>query len=437
MAEGSDPKDPMTEPLVDIARPRHAPGIGVPGQPLIDAEPNLPPTEPARGSRVLLGASLVLIAFNLRVLFSSLSAVLPEVIRATDLRPGAASLVTTLPVLCMGLFAPLAPRAAARFGAERTMFAVLGLLTLGTALRAAGSVAGLLAGAVLAGAAIAVGNVLLPGLVKRDFPDRVAPMTGLFTMALSGGAAVAAAATVPIKDLLGGSWPLALGAWALPAAAVTTLWAPRARRGAVRSAPVAAPAVALWRNALAWRVTLFMGLQSALAYCVFGYMAPILRERGVPAGTAGLVVSASVLLQCAACLTAPELAVRGRDQRWINVGFFALALAGLLGCTLAPLGGVWAWAAASGLGQGGLIALAMTTIVLRSPDAATAARLSGMAQGIGYTLASGGPLLVGVLRGATGSYAAASGLFALLAGFGAWNAYGAGRAEVIGTEDHR
>jgi CP family cyanate transporter-like MFS transporter len=375
-----------------------------------------------------LGVSLVLIALNLRPVFSSLAALLPEITHSTGVPPGIASLMTTLPVLCLGLFAPFAPGLAQRFGAERTILVLLIVLGLGTALRGLGTVPALLIGAALAGASIAVVNVLLPGLVKRDFPDRLALMTGLFTMALSAGAAAAAGLTVPLEQALGGSWPLALAAWAVPVGLVFLLWAPQAlsvkpaRRQAITRRP------ALWRSTLAWQVTLFMGLQSALAYCVFGYLAPILRERGLDGTTAGLVVSVSVISQCVACLLAPAIAVRQADQRLVNVACFALALVGLLACMFAPLSTIWPWATLLGLGQGSLIALAMTAIVLRSPDARVAAQLSSMAQSVGYMLASAGPLLVGVLRGATGSYNSAAPLFVTLALLGAWSSFGAGRA---------
>lgn len=391
------------------------------------------PARPA-ATRVLLGASLVLIALNLRPVFSSVSALLPEIMRSTGVQPGAASLMTTLPVLCLGVFAPFAPVLAARFGAERTILGLLGLLAVGTALRGLGTLPALLAGATMAGAAIAVGNVLLPGLVKRDFHDRLALMTGLFTMALSAGAAAAAGLTIPLRALLGGSWPLALAAWAVPVLLAFGLWAWVGRSGGTAgSRAFAGATTALRRSPLAWQITLFMGLQSAMAYGVFGYLAPILRERGLPAATAGLVTSWSIAMQCAACLVAPGLALRGRDQRLVNVAFFALAVAGFAACVFAPLRWAVLSATAQGFGQGGLIALAMTAIVLRSYDARTAAALSGMAQSIGYTLASVGPLLIGVLREATGSYDAAVALFAALGAVGAACAYGAGRPRQIGA----
>ena len=385
----------------------------------------------------MLAVSLVLIAFNLRPVFSSLASVLPEVMATLHLSPGGASLLTTAPVLCLGLFAPVAPWLARRVGIERAMLIVLVTLACGTALRGVATTSVLALGSIVAGGSIAIVNVLLPSLVKREFREAAARMTGLYTMALCGGAALGAGLTVPLSEGVAGSWPLALAAWAVPAGLVAASWAPQALwrpsgRGAGQSGsqgrlPVMAHGMSrgLWRDPLAWQVTLFMGLQSALAYCVFGWLAPILRDRGLNPVAAGLVVSVSVVFQTGACLVAPSIAVRGRDQRRFNLVIVALAVIGLLGCLAAPLSGVWFWAAVQGLGQGSLIAVALTLVVLRSPDVGTSARLSGMAQGIGYLLAAAGPLLVGLLRDWTGGFAAAGGLFlaigvaAGLAGLGA------------------
>lgn len=376
----------------------------------------------------MTGLSLVLIAFNLRPVFSSASALLPEIIEDTGLSSFGAGVLTTLPVVCLGVFAPLAPRLAQRIGAERTLLAVLLLLALGTALRGFGSLPLLFLGTAIAGACIATGNVLLPGLVKRDFASRTGLMTGLYTMALCAGAASAAGFTLPLQHMLGGSWSLALGAWALPAILVAMIWFPHAFFRKVRMKHAGFRVEGLWRDRLAWQVTLFMGLQSALAYCVFGWLSPILRDRGLDGVTAGAVVSVSVMAQVFACLLVPSIAVRCKDQRLINVTLVGLAVIGLLGFLFAPLSTVWLWAVIQGIGQGGLIAVAMTIIVLRSGDAHIASHLSGMAQCVGYMLAAIGPLLVGLIHSLTGSYSATAILFVLL-GFGvAIFGWGAGSA---------
>ena len=402
---------------------------------LIDAEAAARPRPAPAGSplgRFVLAVSLVLVAFNLRPVFSSLAAVLPEVRAATGATPATASLLTTVPVLCLGLFAGTAPRLAHRFGAERVILALALLLTAGTALRGLGSVPALLVGSVLAGGSIAVVNVLLPGLVKRDFPDRVATVTAFYTMALCAGAAAAAGATVPFERATGSGWPGALAAWAVPAGAVTLIWAPQAVRPKAPDRPRAGDTgPALLRQPLAWQVTGFMGLQSALAYCIFGWFAPLLRARGLDAATAGYVVSFSVLAQTAACLIAPGLATRGRSQSAFNVGAVVLAVVGFLGALFAPLPTVWLWAGLQGLGQGSLIAVALTLIVLRAPDVAAAARLSSMAQGFGYSIAAFGPLVTGYLFTATGQPGATAPLIVLLGCGAAASGWYAGRDRVL------
>lgn len=397
---------------------------------LIDDQPDHKPATPATRSslsRVILGISLVLIAFNLRPLFSSASTLLPEIRDQIGLSALGASLLTTLPVVCLGVFSPLAPRLADRFGAEKTLGAVMLLLTIGTALRALGAITPLFFGTALAGACIAIGNVLLPGLVKRDFPNRAALMTGFYTMALCGGAAAAAGLTLPIEKASGGSLATGLAIWALPALVVFILWLPQSFSSHAKRASVRVKVQGLWRDRLAWNVTLYTGLQSALAYCVFGWLVPILRERGLDGVTAGGIVSASVMVQAAACIVAPQLAVRAKDQRLVNATFAGVAVVALLGLLFAPLSTVWVWAVLQGIGQGSLIALAMTTIVLRSSSPQIAAHLSGMAQFVGYCLAAIGPLLVGLIRGFTGSFSSTALLFVALGIGAAWHGWRAGR----------
>jgi CP family cyanate transporter-like MFS transporter len=416
----------MTMPLQNSVRP-----LDLADEQLIDAEVDSPPCPPLKqtaAGRLLLGASLVLIAFNLRPVFSSASALLPEIRSELGLSAIGASLLTTLPVVCLGAFSPLAPRLAQRIGSERTLLGVLFLLALGTALRGLSSIPLLFIGTALAGACIAVGNVLLPGLVKRDFADRAALMTGFYTMALCAGAAGAAGLTLPVENALGGSLEGALSVWALPALIVGLIWLPQVLFSKTQVRRSGFRVEGLWKDRLAWQVTLFMGLQSALAYCVFGWLVPILRERGLDGVTAGAIVSISVMVQAASCLVAPHVAVRGKDQRLINASLCAVAVVALLGLLFAPLSTVWIWAIMQGIGQGGLIAVAMTTIVLRSRDPHIAAHLSGMAQCIGYLLAAIGPLIVGLIRGWTGSFAWCAVLFVVLGLGAAINGWNAGRA---------
>jgi|UniRef100_B0T5Q3 CP family cyanate transporter-like MFS transporter len=384
-----------------------------------------------RGGRLPLAVGIVATAFCLRLMFASLSVRLPEVVRATGLTAWQVGLLTTLPVLCLGVCAPMAPWFARRWGTERSLFGALVLIGLGTAARALGPVWALFSFSILAGAAIATANVLLPTLVKRDFEDRTAVLTGAYVTAISGGAALAAAVTVPIETALGGGWRVGLSMWAAPVVVAALLWSLQLGAKTARGGDVVLPVTGLWRDPLAWSVALFMGLQSALAFCVLGWLAPILRERGLDAVTAGLVLSVLIVVQLATSLTVPSFATRRPSQCTIAVVLSVAGAGGLLGLLLAPLSGVWVWAVIQGLAQGGLFSLALTMVLLRSPDSHVASHLSGMAQSVGYIPAALAPLGVGLLHQWTGGFQAVAGLVALIGAGLVVTGLIAGRATVV------
>ncbi|WP_306456397.1 MULTISPECIES: MFS transporter [unclassified Pseudomonas] len=383
-----------------------------------------PAPQPARTWLLLLG--LVLVALNLRPALSSIAPLLNDVSVALGLSAADAGLLTTLPVLCLGLFAPLAPLLARRFGSEQVVLWVLLLLAAGILLRSHLGVFGLFAGSLLAGASIGVIGVLLPGIVKRDFPRQAGTMTGVYTMALCLGAALAAASSVPLSHRFDNSWAISLGVWCVPALIAAVLWWPQTRaRHAVQQARYRVKG--LWRDPLAWQVTLYMGLQSSLSYIVFGWLPSVLIGRGLDPTQAGLLLSGSIMMQVISALTVPGLAARCKDQRLAVIIAMSLTLAGLFGCLYASLDGLWGWAIALGVGQGGTFSLALALIVLRSGNSHIAANLSSMAQGVGYTLASAGPFAVGLVHEMTGSWDAIGWVFAVL-GLGAMiAALGAGR----------
>ncbi|HFL7940212.1 CynX/NimT family MFS transporter [Pseudomonas putida] len=375
----------------------------------------------------LLLLGLVLVALNLRPALSSMAPVLGQVAEGLGLSASQAGLLTTLPVLCLGLFAPLAPVLARRFGSERVILGILVTLALGIMVRSGFGAIGVFLGSLMAGASIGIIGVLLPGIVKRDFPQHAGTLTGVYTMALCLGAAMAAGATVPLAQHFDDSWALGLGFWVLPALLAMLVWLPQARQGHGLH-KVAYRVRGLWRDPLAWQVTLYMGLQSSLAYIVFGWLPSILIGRGLSPTEAGLVLSGSVIVQLVSSLSAPWLATRGKDQRLAIVLVMLITLAGLFGCLYAPVSGLWGWAVVLGLGQGGTFALALTLIVLRSKDAHVAANLSSMAQGVGYTLASMGPFAVGLVHDLTGGWAAVGWIFAVLGVGAIVFGLGAGRA---------
>ncbi|MEB0008954.1 CynX/NimT family MFS transporter [Pseudomonas sp. MH9.2] len=375
----------------------------------------------------LLLLGLVLVALNLRPALSSMAPMLSDVSKSLGLSAAKAGLLTTLPVLCLGLFAPLAPILARRFGSERVVLGILLTLAGGIILRSSFGETGLFAGSILAGASIGIIGVLLPGIVKRDFAKQAGTMTGVYTMALCLGAAMAAGSTVPLSQYFDNSWATGLGFWIIPAMLAAVFWLPQTRQehGLHR---VAYRVRGLLRDRLAWQVTLYMGLQSSLAYIVFGWLPSILISRGLSPTQAGLVLSGSIMVQLISALTAPWLATRGKDQRLAILVVMLLTLGGLFGCLYGPLDGLWGWAIVLGLGQGGTFSLALTLIVLRSRDSHVAANLSSMAQGFGYTLASLGPFAVGIVHDLTGGWNAVGWIFAVVGLAAIVFGLGAGRA---------
>lgn len=380
---------------------------------LIDAEiddDGVQASPPPPAARWLLVLGMVLIGINLRPALSSLAPVLGQIKAEIGISATTAGLLTTLPVLCLGLFGPLAPHLARRLGSERSIGGMLLVLAAGIALRSQFGLSGLLLGSLLSGAAIGIIGVLLPGLVKRDFATQAGLMTGVYTMALCLGAALAAGATVPLDHWFGRHWQPALAFWSLPALLALAAWWPQL---ATRQQQHAGHwrVRGLWRDRLAWQVTGYMGLQSSLSYIVFGWMPSILIERGLSPLQAGLMMSLSIMVQVLSSLGVPLMARRCVDQRLPIACVMGLTLAGLLGMLYAPTSQLWLWAVLLGIGQGGAFSLALSLLVLRAPDAHVAAHLSGMAQGVGYTMAACGPLAAGIIHDVAGRWAPVGWLF--------------------------
>jgi CP family cyanate transporter-like MFS transporter len=360
------------------------------------------------GSRlqvVLLVLGIVLLAANLRTALTSVAPLIGEIRTDTGISNGAAGLLTTLPLLAFGVLSPVVPWLARRFGMERLLLASLLVLAAGILLRSAG-VAALFLGTAVLGAAITVGNVLLPGLVKRNFPGRAGLMTSVYSTAMGISAALAAGASVPLASLTGMGWRGALALWALPAFLAAVAWLPQLRRSD-RPANTSTPSFGiggLRRSPLAWQVTLFMGLQSLAYYVTLAWLPEILIEEGMSAGRAGWLLALAQAVAIVTMFIAPVLAGRRSSQRGLVVASVGLSGAGTLGLLVAGSAASILWVVLLGLGQGACFSLALTFFALRAPDPQHAAALSGMAQSVGYLLSAGGPFLFGVLRDATGAW---------------------------------
>ncbi len=232
-------------------------------------------------------AAVLLAALNLRPAIASVPPIVDAVRGSLGLSASAAGVLTAAPVICMGLFAPAAAWAAARWGTARTMALALALLTVATAVRPLAGVGLLYTGTVLAGIAIAVGGALMPALVRDRFPDRVGPITGLYTTALISGALIGSGGTEPLRTALGDSWPAALAIWAVPAALALVVWLVVRPIAAPPRPAAAASDWSPWRDRDAWMVTLYMGGQSLLYYAPLAWLAARYTELGWSAARAG------------------------------------------------------------------------------------------------------------------------------------------------------
>ncbi|MBD8042595.1 MFS transporter [Arthrobacter sp. Sa2BUA2] len=377
---------------------------------------------------------VLLIAANLRGSFVSVGPVLSNISADLDLSTTAAGFLTGLPLIAFAVFSPMAPGVASRLGLDRTMWVSLLVLAAGIVFRSLPVPGFIWAGTAMIGLGIAFLNVLVPSLVKRDFPLKVSQITGNYTAVQAGVAAIGAAVVVPVAQTSPSGWRLALGIWvgvALIAMAVLLPWL-RRRPSGTQQAPAAAEEAyrSPWGSALGWQVTLFMGLQSVAFYVLMAWLPTIEQDHGVSATTAGIHLSVFLLVNVFASLAAGSLLHRGKDQRLISFISGALMVVTFLGLALAP-DLTLLWVLLGSVGCGSLIVIALSLFSLRSVNYPQAASLSGMAQSVGYTLGAMGPVMFGGLRELSGDWTlpllVAAGIMAVLAVMGLL----AGRNRVI------
>lgn len=368
-------------------------------------------------------AALILLAGNLRATLTSVGPLIEQIRHSTHISLTAAGLLTSLPLVAFGAFAPLG-HFGRRFGMERMSVFALLLLTIGTLIRSNGSVAGLFAGSMCLAAGIAIGNVLVPGLIKRDYPGRIKGLTTLYAVMLSLIPAIASGLAVPLSDWLPGGWRSALAVWSIPAGIAILVWLPFALRPGGEANPTQASSSSVWRSALAWQVTAFMGLQSLAYYSSIAWMPTILQSDGYTPSQAGSLIAVYQVAALALSATMPFL-LRGTSNQSLFACSAGVAIAAsICGLLLFPAGAV-VWMILMGFGGGASVMLALTFISLRSANHQQAASLSIMSQSIGYLLAAAGTFLFGVIHDVAGNWSVplllliGVSLVMALAGFGA------------------
>ncbi len=349
---------------------------------------------------------LLLVALNLRLPLAAVGPVLDDLRVDLAASHGVGGLLTTLPLICFGVLAPVTAYLGGRWSGEAVLFAAAGVLAAGVALRSLAGLGTVLTGTVLLGAGIAVGNVLIPVLVKQHLAAVAGVAMSLYTAFLTGGAAIGAAGTAGLASA-GWGWRPALAVCLAPAAVAVVAfgWWYAVRRAERVEVPAPARGVAgrVWRSGMAWWLAAFMGGQSLLFYTVLTWLPALLEDRGVSLGEAGLMASVFSLLGIVGALAVPPLAARGGDQRAVAVVSVVGWLVGLAGLWWVPQAYVL-WSAWLGVTQGGGIAMALTLIVLRAGSSDAARHLSAMVQMAGYLLAAVGPWLIGLLRDRTGGW---------------------------------
>ncbi|EPG4208442.1 CynX/NimT family MFS transporter [Klebsiella michiganensis] len=360
---------------------------------------------PSAGRRnLLLITGILLIATTLRVTFTGAAPLLDAIRSEYGLTTAQTGLLTTLPLLAFGLVSPLAAGVARRFGIERSLLLAMILICLGVGLRSLPFVSLLFIGTAIIGCGIALGNVLLPGLIKRDFSQHVAKMTGAYSLTMGGAAALGSAMVVPLA-LAGLGWRGALlMLMAFPLLALF-IWLPQARRQV--TAPLTGSGAihnrGIWRSALAWQVTLFLGINSLVYYVIIGWLPAILQSIGYSEAQAGSLHGLLQLATAAPGLAIPLILHRLKDQRGIAVLVALMCAVSALGLWFLPTQAVL-WTLIFGFGSGATMILGLTFIGLRASSAHQAAALSGMAQAVGYLLAACGPPVMGKIHDANGDW---------------------------------
>lgn len=373
---------------------------------------------------VALAVAIAFVAVNLRPVVTSLSSVLDAIQASLGVSAAWSSAATALPPLCFAGAGVLAPWLNRRLGMARSVAVAMVVLAAGAAIRGLGGPVVILFGTFLAAAGIAVGNVLLPVVVKESFPLRLGLITGIYTAMLQGGGSIGASVTPALLAWLGG-WRPALMAWAVVAGLAAVLWMVAARHrsdtppsaapaepaesaGSVVSARSAEPSGdtrrrSMLRSAVAWHVTLLFALQSFLAYSVMGWLPQVFIDTGIARQPAGLLLGLCAIVAVPLSMIVPAVAARQRSQSPWVIGLGAFGVAGILGLILAPSAAPALWAILLGVGMS-VFSLVLTLISLRTKDAADTARLSAMAQGVGYLIAASGPFLFGLVHSVTGGW---------------------------------
>src|SRR5690625_139717 len=353
-------------------------------------------------TNLLLLIGVILVGSNLRVPITSVGALITFIREDLGISNATAGMITTLPLIAFAILSPFAPKISKRIGMERTIALSLVVLLIGIILRSITGISLLFIGTALIGLAIAIGNVLIQGIIKMNFPLKIGLMTGIYAVFMNIFGALGSGLSVPISSIGNLGWRGALAIWGVLTVIALLIWLPQLRK----SHKVTSEATEvetkeknnLLRSPLAWGVTLFMGGQSLGFYTLIAWLPDILNSSGYNANTAGWMV---FLMQAALIPTTfvmPVIAEKVQNQVGLAIGTASLFIIGFGGLLIGSGVLVPLWAILLGIAGGSGFSLSMMFFTIRTDSGVEAAELSGMDQSFGYLVAAVGPVLVGVLH---------------------------------------
>ena len=312
-------------------------------------------------TNTLLIAGILCIAINLRPALASVGPLVEDIRKDTGLSSSLLGLLTTLPLIAFGAVSTLTPLFTRRFGIGGTLLGAMALLALGISLRSLAWIPMLYFGTLLAGVAIAFGNVLLPSLTKRNFEANSGFITSLYSGFMAIGASLAAGMSVPLAHGINLGWRRSLWVWSILALVAFFVWLPQLWR-LKKSKPARSYSEAMKKlgsSRSAWQVALFMGLQSLTFYVMLAWLPAILQSRGYDASFSGWMLSLSQATGILGSLIIPIFAGRKEDQRMIVVFLMIMETIGLIGLLLPQLGWIALWVSLIGFVLGGTFGLAL------------------------------------------------------------------------------
>lgn len=359
--------------------------------------------------QILVLIGIVIVAFNLRPGMTSVGPLIGIIRDDVGLANWSAGLLTSLPLIAFAVMSPIVPSLGNRYTNERIMVVGLAVLIVGIGIRSISLMLFLFVGTILVGVGIAICNVLLPGVVKEKFPQKVGLMTSVYSTSMGIFAAIASGLSVPFANGLGWGWQLSLIIWSIPAFIGIIIWFVLSKYNNNDKGTdlryVGLNDTQIWRSPLAWQVALFMGFQSSLFYVTISWLPEILHDSGLSIATAGWMLSFTQIIGMPASFIVPVLAGRMKSQQSIVL---TLGISALVGFTGLLLGNSFIVILISvtfiGITLGGMFALALTFLAMRARDARHASYLSGMAQAIGYSIAAMGPIAIGYIHDVTNAW---------------------------------